>query len=210
MRLLESSPERYDFGIRLLSLGHIDRVHRRTTELARGSHVLDLGCGTGSLTIRLARRGYSVVGVDLSPDMLTLAKRKATPGTAVRFVEAGAVEMFDHFPAGSFDTIVSSLMFSELSDAEQRVALRQCHLLLRPGGCLILADEVRAPNWSRRLLHHVVRIPLSVITYVLTQASTSPVTDLRQKLGEAGFSIIMEESNWLGDFALVEAERRGA
>lgn len=55
MRLLESAPERYDFGIRLLSLGHIDRVYRRVAELVRGHDVLDLGCGTGNLTMRLAR-----------------------------------------------------------------------------------------------------------------------------------------------------------
>ena len=210
MRLLESAPERYDFGIRLLSLGHIDRVYHRVAELVRGSDVLDLGCGTGNLTIQLARRGLSVVGVDLSPEMLALAKRKAAAGTAPRLLQAGAVELIDHFPVGSFDTIVSVLVFSELSDAEQRVALRQCGSLLRPRGCLILADEVRAPTLLRRLLHHLVRVPLSVITYVLTQASTSPVTDLREKLGEAGFSIIMEESNWLGDFTLVEAEKREA
>jgi ubiquinone/menaquinone biosynthesis C-methylase UbiE len=208
MRVLESAPERYDFGIRLLSLGHVNRVYGRVAELVRGPNVLDLGCGTGNLTIRLAHLGLSTVGVDLSPEMLALAKKKTLPGTEVRFLEAGAVELIDHFPAGSFDTIVSVLVFSELSDAEQRVALHQCHALLRPGGRLILADEVRAPTWLRRLLHNLVRAPLSVITYVLTQASTCPATDLKVKLDEAGFTTILEERNWLGDFALVEAEKR--
>jgi ubiquinone/menaquinone biosynthesis C-methylase UbiE len=210
MRLLESAPERYDLGIRLLSLGHIDRVYRRVAELVRGPKVLDLGCGTGNLMIRLARLGLGVVGVDFSPEMLAVAKRKILPGMTVSLVQAGAAELIDHFPTGSFDTIVSILVFSELSDAEQRLVLQQCSGLLRPSGRLILADEVRAPTLLRRSLHHLVRIPLSVITYVLTQASTSPVSDLKAKLNEAGFSIIMEESNRLGDFALVEAERREA
>ncbi len=210
MRILESAPERYDFGIRLLSLGHIERVYDRVAELARGPNVLDLGCGTGNLTMRLARLGLRVVGIDLSPEMLAVAERKVPPGPAVRWVHAGALELIDHFSAGSFDTIVSILVFSELSDAEQRLVLRHCRCLLRPGGRLIPADEARSPAFLRRTLHNLVRVPLSVITYVLTQASTSPVSDLKAKLSEAGFSIIMEESNRLGDFALLEAEKREA
>jgi ubiquinone/menaquinone biosynthesis C-methylase UbiE len=210
MRLLESAPERYDFGIRLLSLGHIDRVYRRVAELVRGPSVLDLGCGTGNMTMLLAQSGLCVVGVDLSPEMLAVARRKIPNEASVHFVQTGAVELVDHFPSGSFDTILSILMFSELSDAEQRLALRQCRGLLRPGGRLILADEVRAPTLPRRCLHNLLRVPLSVITYVLTQASTRPVTDLKAKLNQAGFGIIMEENNWLGDFALVVAENREA
>lgn len=210
MRVLESAPERYDFGIRILSLGRIDRVYRRVAELARGPEVLDLGCGTGKLTMRMASLGLQVTGVDLSPEMLAVARRKIPPGSAVRWVQTGAAELIDHFAAGSFDSIVSILLFSELSDAEQRLALRQCRSLLRPGGRLILADEVRAPRFLRRAFHNLVRLPLSVITYVLTQASTSPVSGLKAKLNESGFSVILEEKNRLGEFALVEAEKREA
>jgi ubiquinone/menaquinone biosynthesis C-methylase UbiE len=208
MRLLESAPERYDLGIRLLSLGHIERVYRRATELVRGPDVLDLGCGTGNMTLRLARLGLRVVGVDLSPEMLAVARRKAPSGSSARFVQTSAVELTDRFPAASFDTIVSILMFSELTEAEQCLVLRQCRSLLRPGGQLILADEVRASAMLRRAFQNLVRLPLSFIAYVLTQASTSPVVNLNGKLREAGFSIIMEESNWLGDFMLVEARKR--
>ena len=42
-----------------------------------GKTVLDLGCGTGSLTVELAQRGYEMIGVDLSPDMLAEASEKA-------------------------------------------------------------------------------------------------------------------------------------
>jgi ubiquinone/menaquinone biosynthesis C-methylase UbiE len=210
MRVLESAPERYDFGIRLLSLGHIERVYRRVAELVRGPNVLDLGCGTGNMTMRLAQRGLSVVGVDISPEMLAVARRKIPAGAAVRFVQTGAAELIDHFPAGSFDTIVSILVFSEMSEAEQLLVLRQCRSLLRPGGRMILADEVRAPKFLWRMVHNLVRVPLSIITYLLTQASTSPVGDLNAKLSETGFRIIMEERNRLRDFALLVAEKSEA
>jgi ubiquinone/menaquinone biosynthesis C-methylase UbiE len=209
MRVLESAPERYDFGIRLLSLGHIDRIYNRAAELARGPDVLDLGCGTGNMALRLTQLGLRVSGLDASPEMLAVARGKIPRGSAVRWVEAGAVELTDHFSPGSFDTIVSVLMFSELSEVEQKLVLLQCRSLLRPGGRIILADEVRASTFLRRAVHSIVFVPLSLVTYMLTQASTRPVRNLKAMLGETGFSIVMEERNRLGDFALVVAEKRG-
>jgi demethylmenaquinone methyltransferase/2-methoxy-6-polyprenyl-1,4-benzoquinol methylase len=103
------------------------------------------------LTARLAQLGFCIV--DLSPEMLALARRKILPDKAVRFVQIGAVELTDNFPAESFDTIVNVLMFSELSEAEQSLVLRQCRSLLRSGGRLIMADEVRAPKFLRRETH---------------------------------------------------------
>jgi hypothetical protein len=137
--------------------------------------------------------------------MLAVARRKIPPGTTVRLVQTGAAELIDHFPRESFDTIVSILMFSELSDAEQRLVLRQCCCLLGSNDHLILADEVRAPTLWRRIFRNLLRAPLSLITYVLTQASTSPVGDLKAKLSETGFGAIVEERNRLGSFAVMEA-----
>ena len=210
MRVLESAPDRYDLGIRLLSLGRIDWIYDQVAKLVRGPDVLDLGCGTGNLTMRMARLNLQVTGVDLSPEMLAVARRKIPPEAAVRWVQTGVAELIDHFAAGSFDTIASVLLFSELSDAEQRLVLRECHGLLRTGGRLILADEIRSPTFPRCALHNLVRLPLAVVTYALTQTSTSPVSDLKGKLNESGFSVILEEKNGLGDFLLVEAEKREA
>jgi 2-polyprenyl-3-methyl-5-hydroxy-6-metoxy-1,4-benzoquinol methylase len=200
MRWLESSPRRYDAGVCLLSLGHM-------AELVQGHDILDLGCGTGNMSVRLARGGAKVVGVDLSPEMLAVAREKVPPGP-VRWLQTGAAELTDHFPERSFDTIVSVLLFSELSDAEQRLVLHECHSLLRPAGQLILADEVRAPSWLGRVLHNLLRVPLFLFTYLLTQTSTRPVAGLAEKLNQAGFRIMLHESNWLGDFSLVQAAKR--
>lgn len=208
MRLLESAPHRYDFGIRLLSFGHIERVYDRVAQLARGPDVLDLGCGTGNVALRLARRGLHVTGVDLSQDMLDLARQKIPPRVAVRWVRTSAVELIDQFQAESFHTITSVLLFSELSEGEQREALRQCHRLLRPGGQLIVADEVRPPTLARRALHSLVRLPLAVFTYVLTQTSTRPVRGLAAKVAEARFVAVSRESNCPADFILLQAKKR--
>jgi ubiquinone/menaquinone biosynthesis C-methylase UbiE len=209
MRVLESAPRRYDFGVRLLSLGHIETIYEKVTQRARGPEVLDLGCGTGTLAVRMAARGLRVTGVDLSPEMLALARRRAPPQPGLRWVETSAVELIDHFQKESFDTICCVLLLSELSAAERREALRQCRLLLRAAGQLIVADEVRAPTLARRFLHNLVRLPLAMITYALTQTTTSPVPDLETELAAARFAVVSRESNRLGTFLLLEARKQG-
>lgn len=207
MRILESSFQRYDFGIRILSLGRIESVYDQVARLARGPRVLDLGCGTGNVALRLAARGLDVIGVDLSPEMLEFARQKVTPGASLHWVEAGAVEIIDHFRPASFDTITSVLLFSELSAGEQTETLRQCHHLLRGGGQLILADEFRATTRPRRALQTMLRLPLAAVTYALTQTTTRAVRGLEDMVAAAHFTIIRRESSRLGDFVLLEAER---
>jgi ubiquinone/menaquinone biosynthesis C-methylase UbiE len=209
MRVLESAPRRYDFGVRLLSLGHIETIYEKVSQRAQGPEVLDLGCGTGNLAVRLAARGLRVTGVDLSPEMLELARRRTPPEAALRWVEASAVELIDHFPAESFDTICCVLLLSELSHAERAETLRQCRLLLRAAGQLIVADEVRSPTLARRFLHSLVRLPLAMITYALTQTTTRPVAGLEAELTAARFATVSRESNRLGTFLLLEARKQG-
>jgi len=207
MRILESYFQRYDFGIRILSLGRIESVYDQVARLARGPRVLDLGCGTGNVALRLAARGLDLTGVDLSPEMLDFARRKVIPGASLRWVEAGAVEIIDHFQPASFDTITSALLFSELSASEQAETLRQCHHLLRAGGQLIVADEVSPPTIPQRALQALLRLPVAAITYALTQTTTRPVRGLEDKVAAAHFRIIRRESNRLGDFVVLEAEK---
>lgn len=208
MRVLESVPRRYDFGIRLLSFGHIERVYDGVAQLARGPDVLDLGCGTGNVALRLARRGLRVIGVDLSAEMLDVARQKVPASLGVRWVQTSALELIDHFQPETFDTITSVLLLSELSGAEQKETLRQCHRLLRADGQLVVADEARASTAARRALHNLVRLPLAAVTYALTQTTSHAVRDLGAEISEAGFIEMRRETNRLGDFVIVEAKKR--
>ena len=209
MKVLESAPRRYDFGIRILSLGRIDRVHQEMAEwgASDGIRALDIGCGTGSLAIACARRGAQVTGIDISPLMLDIARQKVKQAgleDSITLMETSAIELDDKFEAGSFDTIMSSLTFSELSDDEQRFVLGECHRLLKDGGRLIIADEV-VPPWPRRALHLLVRLPLMVVTYILTQTTTGAVAQLETKIAEAEFRVEWTHRNLLGDFETVAA-----
>ena len=64
MRLLESAPRRYELGISLITMGRLARSYDRlVAHIPENSRVLDLGCGTGLLTISAARRGATVKAI---------------------------------------------------------------------------------------------------------------------------------------------------
>ncbi|MHC4077295.1 MAG: corrinoid protein-associated methyltransferase CpaM, partial [Planctomycetota bacterium] len=156
MRILESAPSRYELGIRLLTLGRLDHAYDRlAARIEAGQRVLDVGCGTGALTLRSARRGAVVKGIDVSAQMLEIAAgrvREAGLEEAVGLTESGVAEL-DAEPDSSYDAVTSGLCFSELSDAELVYALQHVVRILRPGGLLLVADEVCPKTPIRRLLH---------------------------------------------------------
>lgn len=102
--------------------------------------VLDMGCGTGRLTVPLAGRGFAVTGVDLSEEMLKVAAENLRRSAAsADLLKANLVEL-DCLRDGSFDAAIC--MFSTLgmiagAENRQRV-LGNAHRLLRPGGLLVL------------------------------------------------------------------------
>jgi len=195
MKVLESAPERYDRGIRLLSGGAVSSVHARVAELvaAEGKRVLDVGCGTGNLTLACAERGANVVGIDIDAGMLAVARRKKPNRGSVEWVELGAMEIEDRFGLGEFDAAVSCLAFSELSLAEQAYVLRILRGRVKPGGRIAIADEVLPKKGFGRLWSRLARVPHAIVTYVLTQTTTRPVDGLEERIREAGYADVTEE-----------------
>jgi ubiquinone/menaquinone biosynthesis C-methylase UbiE len=107
--------------------------------LEPGTRVLDIACGTGNVTIPLARRGALVTGLDMMPHLLAEARaRAAREGLRIRFDEGFAETL--PYPDGSFDVLVSmfGIMFSPLP----AIVASEMARVLRPGGRLALA------NWT--------------------------------------------------------------
>ncbi|MCL7453720.1 MAG: class I SAM-dependent methyltransferase [Anaerolineae bacterium] len=209
MKVLESAPARYDRGMQILTLGRLERVKRDvTSRVTAGEAVLDLGCGTGALAARLARKGAQVTAVDTSPAMLEQAAgRLRQEGLASRVVlrELGVAEL-DAFEEESFGAVTSTLLFSELSDDEIDYALAECRRLLRPGGRLLVADEVLPGSAWGRLLTFLLRLPFVVLAFVLTQTTTHRVRDLEGRIARAGFHVLEVSSYLGGTLQLVVAE----
>lgn len=98
--------------------------------------ILDIGCGTGSLSILMAELGHTVIGADFSPAMIALAQEKAThAGYAIPFHVMDA--SYPTFSLQQFDVIVCRHLLWTLSDPAQ-VLLRWVNLLKSEGAlCLI-------------------------------------------------------------------------
>ena len=195
MRRLESTPDRYDRGIALLSGGRIGSVYERIAELVArpGVDVLDIGCGTGGVSIACAARGATVVGIDRDAGMLDVA---ATKSMSAEWLELDATEIEDRFEPGSFDAIVSCLAFSEMPPQVQDYALSIALSRLRPGGRLVIADETEPETRGQRMLYRIRRVPVLALTWLLTQTTTRPVRDLRATLSQFGFAKITSERPW--------------
>lgn len=194
MRVLETAPQRYDQGMRLLTVGRLERLyHDIVARLGPGDRVLDVGCGTGSLALLMARKGCQVTGIDVSPAMLAQAQeRLRVAGLAddVDLLDMGAADLDTAFADDSYDAVVSTLVFSELSGDEISYALAQCHRILRVGGRLLIADEVLPDSTFGRVGTFFLRLPFVIAAFVLTQNTTRRVAGLDAKIEMAGFEIV--------------------
>ena len=119
----------------------------RQAQFEGGHRVLDLACGTGTLSIwiKQACPGAEVVGVDGDPSILSLATRKAQrAAVSVQFTEAMSYRL--PYPANHFDRVVSSLFFHHLSWADKARTAQEIHRVLRPGAQLHVADWGKPTN----------------------------------------------------------------
>lgn len=119
------------------------RVHQRLidqAELADDQRVLEIGCGTGNLSIRAKRtqRGAEVIGSDPDPLALKRAQRKIKRLTGIRFEHGYAQRL--PYQDGEFDRVLSSMMLHHLGSDAKTAAAEQIFRVLRPGGRLHLVD----------------------------------------------------------------------
>lgn len=122
-------------------------------DIQAGQHVLDLGCGTGTLAImtKRARPGAEVTGLDADPDMLKVARHKsAKEGVAVKF-DLGFTSKLP-YPDTSFDRVLSSIMIHHLKTPDKERTAREVHRVLKPGGQLHIIDFGKPVTWYGKLL----------------------------------------------------------
>ena len=115
----------------------IDKWIHEKFECTKNKIVVDLGCGTGNVAVRLAKMGYSVIGVDNSADMLGIAYEKAASAKeSILFINQDIREL-DLY--GTVDVVVSfcDVMNYMLTDECLQKVFGRVHLFLNPGGLFI-------------------------------------------------------------------------
>jgi ubiquinone/menaquinone biosynthesis C-methylase UbiE len=130
----------YDLLTRALGMGGVYDNLIAQAELADGLRVLEIGCGTGNVTVRAKRAhpGADLTGSDPDPLALARAQRKARGLSGIRFELAYAQEL--PYADGEFDRVLSSMMLHHLDEDVKVGALAEVHRVLRPGGRLHIVD----------------------------------------------------------------------
>lgn len=122
----------YDRLNRLMTLG-LDRCWRKRALRGVQGNVLDVACGTGDMAVSLVERGCTVTGIDLSEEMLAIARQKAP---MVTFLIADAEHL--PFPDASFDAVTCAFGVRNFVHLEQ--GLNEMLRVLKPGGQLVILE----------------------------------------------------------------------
>ncbi|MFW9880110.1 MAG: corrinoid protein-associated methyltransferase CpaM [Candidatus Thorarchaeota archaeon] len=213
MKALEKKAEKYDKGIKNLTLGRLPKIKKYIADnlVHKNDNLLDIGMGTGTFAILCAKRGATVTGIDSSEKMLAVAKKTITQeglNEKIQIIKIPVIVLDDQFDNSSFDKIVAILSFSEFYQKEQDFCLEQINRLLKDDGEFILVDEVKPKKIWKRIIYFLIRIPLLIITYFESQLTTKSLKNMEEKLERHNFSIIEEKSYLLDSLKLFRLRKR--
>jgi ubiquinone/menaquinone biosynthesis C-methylase UbiE len=136
--------------------------------LREGERVLEVGCGTGVLSLlakTIVGDGGAVEAIDIAPKMVARARQKAEKaGLPINF----RVASIDELPYGDgiFDAVISSLMFHHLPLRKKERGLGEVHRVLKPGGRLLLSD-FSSPRYLVLPIAYLMLIWISSTRYQL-------------------------------------------
>lgn len=212
---------RYDLMNRLMTFGR-DGAWRRATVDALAptstARVLDVGCGTGDLTVAFSQRGVRLaVGLDPVPAMLDAAQAKISKKAPyAALVQGDGLRL--PFPDCSFECVASAFVMRNVPDVLS--ALREAHRVLRPGGRIGILEltPLRVPiaaQLFRLYFHRVVPLVGGLISgepgaYAYLPASVDrfpDATKLAAMMDRAGFGRVRFRRFMLGTVALHVGER---
>jgi len=184
---------------------HFKQQLIRQAQIQAEQQVLDLGCGTATLTIliKLAHPEAEVTGLDGDPQVLAIGRAKAAKAGVVITLDQGLSYQLP-YSDNSFDRVLSSLLFHHLSRENKQRTIAEVYRILRPGGEFHLADLSQPRNiWARIVSHLMAR---------LEEASDNHKGLLPVMMQQAGFVLVEDEvhfSTLFGTLSIYRGQKPG-
>ena len=151
-RSWDKQAHRYDKSIGFVER-HLFGVEHRAWACSKATgDTLEIAVGTG-LNIPHYPPEVDLTGIDLSPEMLAIARKRAAENGAGVDLREGDAHRLD-FPDASFDTVLATYSLCNIPDPG--LAVREMKRVLRPGGRVVLVDHIRSSVWPLLWLQHAV------------------------------------------------------
>ncbi len=158
---MEQMATSYDTYMKLVTLGREHALRKTTIDLAEikpGERVLEVGCGTGTLTLAAKGRvglAGEACGIDVIPKMIELSQRKAARAGATIGFQVGSIDNIP-FPGDQFDAVLSSFMIFHMPEEVRAKGIREIYRVLKPRGRLLVLDMALPTGpIQRRLTQHL-------------------------------------------------------
>ena len=211
MKFTEYIPFMYDTAMNVMTFGNHSKAHQvLTSEITKGKKVLDIGCGTGDISLKCAQAGAEVWSVDASPQMLNVfkGKLKGNPWEKnIRIIESGAGSLKSVLGDEKFDIIIMSLMLGELPKVVRQQALKSASELIKDNGTIIISDELWPENPVVSAIYYVLFAIFFVPNFLLTRTLIRPVKNLRADVERNNLRIKEKRSLFMGIITIWKVAR---
>ena len=201
---MEKAAPTYDSLMKRMTFGRERALRETTVSLAGvkpGDCVLEVGCGTGTLTLAAKRRAGpsgKVFGIDVIPVMIELSQRKAAQaGEDITFQLASIEDI--PFPANTFDVVMCSFMIFHMSEKVRRKGISEIYRVLKPQGRLLVVDSATP---TRPLL----KIFIKLISRGELPPDLRELLPLMQASGFSSWKLLQSILNYLGSLLSLSYE----
>ena len=154
---MEKMVSAYDSYMKKMTFGREHLLREETVRLAQvvpGNSVLEVGCGTGTLTLAAKRQAGptgKVCGIDIIPGMIEVSQHKAAQAKEDITFQLGCIDNIP-FPENQFDVVLCSFMIFHMSETTRRKGITEIHRVLKPQGRWLVLDLALPPQPLQRFI----------------------------------------------------------